>query len=401
MKKSRIISLILWALLAVLTFNPFGALPETLSYQSVPADQAVPDKVVDIRLRTSAILKGLDEDAEERAVKAGTAIKVVGTCHDIADAWSPRACVKGRAYLVELPDGTRGRMELPQMEGDSTFLKTDPTLVYLMCSRESASAAMVANELWLETHQEGGFFTKVHGFLKRMDRGRLRLLKALSPKVSEGGQYFLFPRFSAWSVYRMPTFFRSSFFRKVWDWLCCFLFLLAAHVVARKLAFLPYYNKGKSTDDSTNLSGSIYLILALGITYLAGITHPLSWIFFFAGLGIMQINTESAETDRCPHCRQMTMKTYREETIQHNSHLVKSTTQWKEGMYEHSSTGYSYHVHRETFRYDKCTNCGYERPRYKYSEEDDTEYLDGTNTEAAARDAFNETDGKVTVRNLR
>lgn len=400
MKKSEIIFIILWALLAALTFNPFGALPGTLSYKAISAGQATPGKTVDIRLRAPAALKALETEFQERQIKAGTTLKVLGTCHDLADAWSPRECVEGREYLVELPDGTRGRMELPQMENDSTFLKMDQALVYLVPSRKSASAAIAANEKWIEDHQEGKFFTRVHGFLKRMDRGRLRLLRALSPQVSEGGSYFLFPRFPSWSVYRLPRFFLSGFFRTIWNVLCSILFLLSAHTVAKKLAMLPYYNRKHTTEHGSSYAGSIYLVLALGITYLAGITHPLSWVFLFGGLGFWQMKSESAENARCPHCHQMTMETYRRETVQHNSHLVKSTTEWKEGMYEHAVTGYSYHAHREVFCFDRCTHCGYERPKYKSSEEDTTEYLDGITTESAARDAFNSTDGKVTVQNF-
>lgn len=400
MKKSSFIYLAICALLAVLTFNPFGALLGTLSYKSVPAEQSFPEKTVDIRLRTSVAFTGMEGEGAGRKIKAGTPLKVLGTCHDIADPWSPRACYDGREYLVELPDGTRGRMQLPQMENDSTFLKMDQSLVYLVPGEKSAAAAIAANEAWIEAHKEGKFFTRVHGFLKKMDRGRLRLLKALSPKVSEGGAYFLFPRFSAWSVYRLPGFFRSSLFRRIWDFLCSVIFLLAAHAVARKLAMLPYYNRRLAADGSTSWATLIYMVLALGITYLAGITHPLSWIFLMGGFSFMQLKTDSAETGRCPHCRQMTMRTYRQETVQHNSHLVRSTASWKEGMYEHASSGYSYHVHKDIYRFDRCTNCGYERPKYKSSEEDFTEYPVGVTTDAAARDEFNKTNGKVTVLNF-
>ena len=125
MKKSSFIYLAICALLAVLTFNPFGALLGTLSYKSVPAEQSFPEKTVDIRLRTSAPFTGMEGEGAGRQIKAGTPLKVLGTCHDIADPWSPRACYDGREYLVELPDGARGRMQLPQMENDSTFLKMD------------------------------------------------------------------------------------------------------------------------------------------------------------------------------------------------------------------------------------------------------------------------------------
>ena len=163
---------------------------------------------------------------------------------------------------------------------------------------------------------------------------------------------------------------------------------------------LPYHNRKRTTDDSTSLSGFIYLVLALGITYLAGITHPLSWIFLFAGIGIMQLKSENAENDRCPKCHQMTMKTYRQETVQHNSNLVRTTTRWKKGKEDHSSIDYSYHVHRETYRFDRCTNCGYERPKYKSWEEDTTEELPAFASESAAREEFNKTDGKVTIRDF-
>lgn len=400
MKKSSLIFLVLWAVVAAMTFNPFGAFLGTLSYKAVPADKAVPQKAMDIRLKASATLRGLEEEADGREVKAGTTLNVLGTCHDIADGWSPRACVQGREYLAELPDGIRGRIELPQMEGDSTFLKMEKTLVYLLPSRESASAAIEANEKWLEAHEEGKFFTKAHGFLKKLDRGRLRLLRALSPKVSEGGQYFLFPRLEGWSVYNLPHFFLSSFFRKVWNWICAFLFLLSAHIAARKLAILPYLSSKRTTDNSSSLSGLIYLVLALGITYLAGITQPLPWVFLFAGIGLMRLKSENAENDRCPHCHQMTMQTYRRETIQHNSNLVRTTTRWKKDREHHSSVDYTYQAYRVTYRYDRCTRCGYERPKYKSWEETTTEFLSNVTSDDAAREEFNKTDGKVTVQNF-
>ena len=376
--------LVLWALLAIVTFNPFGALLGTLSYKYIPDTKAVPDTSCRIRLSSSGTMTVLDGEME-RSLAKGTRLEVLGTCQFSAATYSPREQMEGRLYLVQLPDSTRGYMTLPQMEGQSFFRDQSRMLVYLLPGgKRSATDTIRQNEAWLEAHGNSpGFITKVRCVLRKINRVPLRIFKAVSSKYAEGGHYFLFPRFQAWNVYDLPAFTRSSVFRNIWDFLCSVLFFMSAHLLARGLT-----RKG-------NEYSVAYYPLAVLITLL-GITSFVAWFFFFLGLFVRRSASNYSASVRCPQCHKATMETYRRESIQKNTNLVEETSRWKEGSEHKVSKGYRYHKHLDFYDYDRCTHCGYILPRHKAFDQDSTEYLDNMNKDQAI-DEFNRTDGTLTV----
>ncbi len=385
MNRKKILLLVLWALLAILTFNPYGALLGTLSYKYVPDGKAVPDTSYMLRLQSAGSMTVLGEDTE-RTLAKGTRLEVLGTCQYSAATYSPRGHREGRLYLVQLQDSTRGYMPLPQMEGETFFQDRPQMLVYLLPGgKRSAINAIRQNEAWLDSHSESkGVFTQIWSVFRKIDRVPLKMFKAVSSKYSEGGHYFLFPRFRAWNVYDLPAFTRSNVFRNIWDFICSVIFFMSAHLLARGLT-----RKG-------NESSLAYYPLAVAITLL-GVTNIVAWIFFFWGIFVRQSFAGYTKSIRCPKCHQAALETYRRESIQKNTNLVETTKRWKEGREFKVMKIYSYHQHLDFYDYDRCTHCGYVRPRYKSSEQDSTEYLNHVNTKEEAMQEFQRTDGHLRV----
>ena len=386
MNRKSILLLALWALLAVLTFNPYGAFLGTLTYKYVPDDEAVPDTVLRLRLQTAGTMTvlGGGNDGQERKLAKGTRLEVLGTCQYSGASYSPTAQVEGRKYLVQLADSTRGFMELPQMADHSFFQKQERMLVYLFPGgRRSASNAIRLNDEWLDSHKgtKMGVFAWAGYVLRSINRVPLRIFKAVSSQSAEGGHYFLYPRFSAWNVYDLPAFCRGRVFRNVWDFLCSVIFFMSAHLLARGLT----RKNGEAS--------ALYYPLAVLITLL-GVTSIVAWIFFFLGIFVRRSLTGYHEMVRCPKCHKTTLETYRRESIQHNSHLVEHTRIFNGGSYKY----YTYHSHLEFFDYDRCTHCGYVVPRHKSSEYDNTETMDMTiDTQEKAWAEFDRLDGKLKV----